>query len=374
MTIMCSTLIVFQTNSRLVLTVMKIEQPSVSSHYSHVPEVERISNGSTMYTHDNKRFSEFNRLINGQPSSQLFRCPGSIGKQHLCQHYVADWVGKTDIKRVLETRIHRIRERCSQYHEFIYNASLSKYGTQNNSKQFTMKRVLTNRKLNLAMCWVPKTGSTFMKHAWTPLNKLPARSLPHQPKRNNSLSSLYLHDFWSSPKQLSKDSYTVFTVSRNPWQRLVSVYREKCEQTGSLHLCKLNFGEACSRRSTHVTFQTFLECVIDMMVEERTEYYGHVETSYKRCGICDYPYNYVVLFENLASETEYIFKEAGVIDPHPVMERVRNQSIRAIEKVNPRISYANYWKGIPPVLIDNVRFLYRYEIMLFNYPETPFLL
>ena len=26
---------------------------------------------------------------------------------------------------------------------------------------------------------------------------------------------------------------------------------------------------------------------------EKSEFFGHVETSYSRCGVCDYPYNYV---------------------------------------------------------------------------------
>jgi len=29
------------------------------------------------------------------------------------------------------------------------------------------------------------------------------------------------------------------------------------------------------------------------MMREETEYFGHVETSYRRCGVCDYPYRYV---------------------------------------------------------------------------------
>lgn len=77
--------------------------------------------------------------------------------------------------------------------------------------------------------------------------------------------------------------------------------------------------------------------------------------------------------ENMAAEKEYIFKQAGVIDPRKTMDEVRAKTIRSVEKQGAHKSYTDYWKEINPVLINRVRFYYRYEIFLFDYPETPFL-
>ena len=57
--------------------------------------------------------------------------------------------------------------------------------------------------------------------------------------------------------------------------------------------CKLYFGGKCSSRKKHVEFTDFLHCIIGEMKIEKSEFFGHVETSYSRCGVCDYPYNYV---------------------------------------------------------------------------------
>ena len=76
--------------------------------------------------------------------------------------------------------------------------------------------------------------------------------------------------------------------------------------------------------------------------------------------------------ENMAVEKEFIFKQAGVIDPLRTMDKVRQRTIRTVEKSGKKLSYTDYWKPVPPDLIDRVRFYYRYEIFLFDYPETPF--
>jgi len=80
----------------------------------------------------------------------------------------------------------------------------------------------------------------------------------------------------------------------------------------------------------------------------------------------------VVYFENMEAETEYIFKQVGVVDPLSVMHEVRAATIRPIEKEKP-LTWTDYWLNIPDSLIDAVRYVYRYEILLFQYPDTPFI-
>lgn len=78
--------------------------------------------------------------------------------------------------------------------------------------------------------------------------------------------------------------------------------------------------------------------------------------------------------ENFVNETIFIFKQAGVAQPQKIMDSTRNKTIRPIEKENLSISFTDLWKQIPPALIDKIRFLYRYELMLYDYPETPFVI
>ena len=78
--------------------------------------------------------------------------------------------------------------------------------------------------------------------------------------------------------------------------------------------------------------------------------------------------------ENLSNETSHIFKKAGVVDPLPILDQARRDSIRPIEVANKKIPYTDYWRQVPPAMIDKIRFFYRYELLLFGYPETPFTL
>ncbi|KAF6023749.1 hypothetical protein EB796_017923 [Bugula neritina] len=82
--------------------------------------------------------------------------------------------------------------------------------------------------------------------------------------------------------------------------------------------------------------------------------------------------NFVVSMENMEKEMEYILTGAGVVNPISIMNKIRNATIRKVEKKNQNISYVDYWKRVPAKLIDKVRFYYRFEIFLFQYPETPF--
>lgn len=77
--------------------------------------------------------------------------------------------------------------------------------------------------------------------------------------------------------------------------------------------------------------------------------------------------------ENFINETKFVFEEAGVVNPGAVMVRIREKTIRDIEIRNKKVIYTDYWKQVPPSMINKIRFLYRYELMLFEYPETPFI-
>ena len=56
------------------------------------------------------------------------------------------------------------------------------------------------------------------------------------------------------------------------------------------------------------------------------------------------------------------------------MHQVRKKTIRPIEIANKGVVYADYWKQVSPKMVDQIRFLYRYELLLFDYPETPFII
>ena len=54
--------------------------------------------------------TKFEKQVRGIASTNLFPCSNSnIGSQYSCQHYKADWEGRSDIKTVLVERMKRVR-------------------------------------------------------------------------------------------------------------------------------------------------------------------------------------------------------------------------------------------------------------------------
>lgn len=79
----------------------------------------------------------------------------------------------------------------------------------------------------------------------------------------------------------------------------------------------------------------------------------------------------VVRVENMMEEGGYVLRKAGFSHGDTIMSRLRNQTIRNIEKSRHKPT-SEYYRNVPPEMIDRLRNMYRHEILLFGYPDTPF--
>jgi len=299
-------------------------------------------------------------------TAEFFPCPSEFGRQRPCQYYKPDWKNREDVQSVLTARINQVRERCRAAYPYMFNASLSHFGrNSSNPGRQRSTMFMVNSRLKLAFAWMPKMGSSFWKRAWGPLSK--AKTSDGSQPKAKQVGRKGLGGLFKEITTKYKD-YTVYTIARSPWDRLVSVYREKCEKQANFR-CTLGFGKGCMYSAT---FEKWLNCTMTWFSTERTEYYGHTDMTYQKSGVCDYPYTFIVLMENMAKETAYLFKQAGVADPLKAMNEVRNRTIRPVEVKNLSLSYTDYWKNVSQSVINRVRFYYRYEIWLYGYPETPF--
>lgn len=82
-------------------------------------------------------------------------------------------------------------------------------------------------------------------------------------------------------------------------------------------------------------------------------------------------FNNSVRVENMMKEGEFVLKEAGIKNAGELLNTVRTGTIRDVEKHKPRPT-SDYYKDIPSDIIEKLRYMYRYEIELFEYPDTPF--
>lgn len=68
--------------------------------------------------------------------------------------------------------------------------------------------------------------------------------------------------------------------------------------------CGLGFGyKACNTPQRN--FEGWVNCVMNSFAHEKTEFYGHVDMTYQKSGVCDYPYDYIGKF-TICVRNEYV--------------------------------------------------------------------
>ena len=73
----------------------------------------------------------------------------------------------------------------------------------------------------------------------------------------------------------------------------------------------------------------------------------------------------------MMDEGTYVLSQAGVTNSDTLLQTVRDSTIRDVEK-HKKHPYLDYWADIPDAMIETLRNSYRWEIGLFQYPDTPF--
>ena len=149
------------------------------------------------------------------------------------------------------------------------------------------------------------------------------------------------------------------------------------------------------RGNTISTFKQLLQCVLSSW--SRGSPNIHWQPVLENCEVCSLHYEYIsestftlnvaelnrhimytadvgaiaVRVENMMEEGGYVLRKAGFSDGDAIMSTVRNQTIRDSEKSKHK-STGEYYRDIPQDMIDSLRDMYKHEILLFGYPDTPF--
>ena len=83
--------------------------------------------------------------------------------------------------------------------------------------------------------------------------------------------------------------------------------------------------------------------------------------------------NVVVSAENMNTEAEFMLSHyAGIPNASEIINVSRNESIRPDEKKQVTASYQKHYVNVSQENINLLREIYKYEIYLFGYPDTPF--
>lgn len=76
----------------------------------------------------------------------------------------------------------------------------------------------------------------------------------------------------------------------------------------------------------------------------------------------------------MKSEASFLLQKAGIANALEIMDQVREESIRGVERHKHSASYVDYYANLMDLtLINKMRDEYRLELDMFDYPLSPFI-
>ncbi|XP_067939312.1 carbohydrate sulfotransferase 11-like [Watersipora subatra] len=149
-------------------------------------------------------------------------------------------------------------------------------------------------------------------------------------------------------------------IVRNPWARLVSAYKDKIVRS------KWNLGHLCVAanhypRRTNVTFDIFVDCIAKSNRQQMWNSHIHPYTSL--CAICHMDYNIIAKMEELEQADSFIISRLNF---------TRNIKYIPPAKGKYTNTYSNYYENVTQFQIERLKEIYRTDIELFEYPDSPY--
>lgn len=243
-----------------------------------------------------------------------------------------------------------------------------------------VRHLLVDDRHGLLYCYVPKVACTNWKRVLMVLTgdgryreplEIPAGEA-HAPGRLRSLA-----DF--SPAEINRRlrSYLKFLFVRDPFERLVSAYRNKFTRSYNTAFHR-RYGTKIVRRhranpsaqaletGRDVSFQEFVYYLVDPRTPREEPFNEHWERAHALCHPCLVQYDVVGKYESLAQDSRYVLRSAGLEDK--VRFPAFSKSARTTESMA-----AEYFRDIQPFYQRKLYNLYRMDFLLFNYSRPAYL-
>lgn len=192
--------------------------------------------------------------------------------------------------------------------------------TEEQVSQRQVSRVFVEDRSRLLYCEVPKAGCSNWKRVLMVLggSATSTRDIPHDAAHySNHLRRLESYDRAGIADRLR--SYTKVLFVREPFERLVSAFRDKFESPNSYY--HPVFGRAIISRyrtnatrtalltGTGVTFREFVQYLLDVRRPVGMDI--HWEPVSQLCSPCALRYNFIGKFESLEEDANFVLQSVG---------------------------------------------------------------
>ena len=240
------------------------------------------------------------------------------------------------------------------------------------------RNVIVDDKNQLLYCFIPKIACTSWKMVFLQLNGYlkPGKTLPQYFVNRPGLKRLRsLQEYKLPQRRYILGHYKKFMFTRNPYSRVLSVYRNKLEPestfdrankwqntVGKVIMSKFqDKSTSAAARNSSLTFPKFISYLLDSSSPDNR----HWKSVYESCFPCDVKYNVIGKFETLERDANYILKLIGrdqdVLFPKAEKSSPTNSSKLLILK--------DYFSKVPSFDMKKLYAKYLFDFQLFGYKE-----
>ncbi|XP_062401566.1 carbohydrate sulfotransferase 11-like isoform X2 [Sardina pilchardus] len=247
-----------------------------------------------------------------------------------------------------------------------------------------LKHVMVDDQHGLLYCYVPKVACTNWKRVLMVLTggagpererRQPLQIPAHEAHVPGNLRTLSEYSTAEINQRLR--GYLKFLFVREPFERLVSAYRNKFTRSYNTAFHK-RYGTKIVRRQRpdarpealergdDVSFGEFVRYLVDPATQREEPFNEHWERVHSLCHPCLIHYDVVGKYETLEEDAAYVLKLAGA--DGEVRFPASGKSTRTTGELA-----ASYFKDISPVYQRKLYNLYRMDFLLFNYTMPGYL-
>ncbi|XP_038872336.1 carbohydrate sulfotransferase 11-like [Salvelinus namaycush] len=244
-----------------------------------------------------------------------------------------------------------------------------------------LKHVIVDDQHGLLYCYVPKVACTNWKRVLMVLTgaagphrdplAIPANEA-HVPGNLRTLS-----EYSNSQINQRLRSYLKFVFVREPFERLVSAYRNKFTRSYNTAFHK-RYGTKIIRRhrpnpqaealerGDDVSFEEFVYYLVDPATQREEPFNEHWERVHSLCHPCLIHYDVVGKYETLEQDSRYVLQLAGVEGQVTFPASAKNTRTTGDMA-------AQFFNNISPFYQKKLYNLYHMDFLLFNYSTPEYL-
>ncbi len=282
------------------------------------------------------------------------------------------------------TRLKKIQQNCNELQ--LNNVDILKL------PKFHLQNIIIDQKHKFFYCYTPKVACTTWKRMlmvitglWNNTNfeTIPGR-IVHKPKYFKKFSTLTLNE-----KKEALNNFTKFMIVRDPFERLLSAYRDKLETyinsepvfqsiakiiVKNRHLLQKyvpfenkTLEEINKKHHYDVKFYQFIQYLLSPVTAalKNHPHNEHWKPMYELCHPCLINYTIIAKYETVEDDSNFVLDKIGVY----------NLKFPPIKPFNlkTRTRLKKYYRSIPLDIILKIYDFYKIDFELFGYDAIDFL-